>query len=276
MKKKDKKKNRIVQLVEKIKEDKIAFAVYAILRLIVIIVLVRSIFLREWESVYVCALTLTLLLLPPFVEKQLNLELPTALEVTAFVFVFCAEILGELGAYYVKVPFWDAALHTTSGFIFAAFGFCLLDLLNRNKKVNLTPLTLTLVAFCFSMTVGVVWEFFEFSADFFFNTDMQKDTVVNGLYTVLLDPTLENEVVSIENIVKTTLETADGQSIVINGYIDIGIADTMKDLFVNFIGAVVFCIFGYIYVTKRGKRASRIVAGFVPKVVSSDEKESLD
>ncbi|MBO7149031.1 MAG: hypothetical protein J6V93_04150 [Clostridia bacterium] len=275
MKKREKRKNKIDQLVEKIKQDKIAFAVYAILRLIVIVILVRSIFLREWESVFMCALTLTLLLLPPFIEKKFNLELPTGLEITAFVFVFCAEILGELGAYYVKIPFWDTALHTTSGFIFAAFGFCLLDLLNRNKRVNLTPITLALVAFCFSMTVGVVWEFFEFSADMFINTDMQKDTIVRGLYTVLLDPTLENEVVAIENIVKTTLETADGQSIVINGYIDIGIADTMKDLFVNFIGAVVFCIFGYIYITKRGKRASRIVAGFVPKVVSNDEKEAL-
>ena len=140
--KKEKKSKKTFALVEKIKEDKVSFAVYAIIRLIVIFILIRSIFLREWESVYVCALTLVLLLLPPFIERELKIELPTGLEITAFVFVFCAEILGELGAYYVKIPLWDTALHTVSGFIFAAFGFCLLDLLNRNKRVNLSPLTL--------------------------------------------------------------------------------------------------------------------------------------
>ncbi len=266
-------KEKYFALINTIKEDKAAFAVYAIIRLIVIFVLIRSTFLSEWESVFVCALTLVLLLLPPFIEKRLNLELPTALEITAFIFVFCAEILGELGAYYIKLPFWDTALHTTSGFIFAAFGFCLLDLLNRNKRVSLSPLTLALVAFCFSMTVGVLWEFFEFGADFFFNTDMQKDTVINSIYTVKLDPTLENKVVAVEDIVKATLETANGDTVLLNGYIDIGIIDTMKDLFVNFIGAVIFSICGYVYITRRGKRSARIVAGFVPKVREKNQTQ---
>ena len=265
--KKQKNKSKLSELVDKIKEDKVSFSVYAIIRLIVILILVRAVLRGEWESVFVCVLTLILLLLPPFIEKGLSLELPTGLEITAFLFVFCAEILGELGAYYVKIPFWDTALHTTSGFIFAAFGFCLLDLLNRNKKVNFTPVTLTLVAFCFSMTVGVLWEFFEFAADFFVNTDMQKDTIIHNIYTVTLDETMQNKAVAIKDIVKTTVETANGSTVTFSGYIDIGITDTMKDLFVNFIGAIVFCLFGYIYITKRGKKTTRsIVEGFVPKV----------
>ncbi len=268
-----KKENKLKSLTDSIKKDKVAFAVYAVIRLMVILVLVRSILLGEWESVFVCLLTLFLLLLPAFVEKKFSIQLPTGLEITAFVFVFCAEILGELGAYYVKFPFWDTALHTTSGFIFAAFGFCLLDLLNRSKKVNFTPITLALVAFCFSMTIGVLWEFFEFGADFFVNTDMQKDTIVNSIYTVTLDESLQNKAVAATDIVRTTIEHADGSVTVIpDGYLDIGIFDTMKDLFVNFIGAVVFCAFGYIYITQRGKRATRkIVEEFVPKVKMPEE-----
>ena len=108
--KKEKKSKKTFALVEKIKEDKVSFAVYAIIRLIVIFILIRSIFLREWESVYVCALTLVLLLLPPFIERELKIELPTGLEITAFVFVFCAEILGELGAYYKRFHFRSVRL----------------------------------------------------------------------------------------------------------------------------------------------------------------------
>lgn len=261
----------IGELVENIKRDKAAFAVYATIRLFVILVLIRSVFLAEWESVFFCALTLILLLMPPFIEKKLKIELPTGLEITVFVFIFCAEILGELGAYYVKFSFWDTALHTTSGFIFAAVGFCMLDLLNRNKKVNFSPMALTLVAFCFSMTIGVLWEFFEFGADMFLNTDMQKDTIIHDLYTVTLDETLQNKTVALEDIARTTIEYANGKSVVLGGYLDIGIIDTMKDLFVNFIGAVVFCSFGFVCLTHRGKSPMRkVVEGFVPRVEKKD------
>ncbi len=262
---KKKQKKRI--LVEMIKENKAAFAVYATLRLIVLAIMVRSIFTAQWESVFVCILTLVLFLLPPFVEHKFKIELPTALEITAFVFVFCAEILGEIGAYYLKYPFWDTALHTTSGFIFASFGFCLLDLLNRNKKLSLTPLSLALVAFCFSMTIGVMWEFFEFGTDMLLKTDMQKDTFLGSISTVILDPLRENNSVVVNDIVQTVISPRATSPITISGYLDIGLIDTMMDLFVNFIGAAVFCIFGYIHVKQRGRgKALSIVRSFIPKV----------
>lgn len=273
MARQNKKKSKNQELVDMIKTNKIAFTVYAILRIIVIAIMVRCAFLRQWESFFVCILTLVLFLLPPFVEHKFKIVLPTALEITAFVFVFCAEILGELGAYYLKYPFWDTALHTTSGFIFAAFGFCLLDLLNRNKKLTLTPISLALVAFCFSMTIGVLWEFFEFSGDYFLRMDMQKDTVVTSISSVVFDPNGENDAVIINGIEKTVMHLKDGSTVSIDGYLDIGIIDTMKDLFVNFIGAVVFCVFGYVYITRRGKRATRsIVESFVPRVRDDDGK----
>ena len=266
------KKTKFPELAEHIKQNKAAFAVYAILRLLVILVLIRCIFIGKWESVFVCTLTLILFLIPPFVEKKFSIKLPTALEITVYIFVFCAEILGEISSFYVIYPIWDTLLHTTSGFIFAAFGFCLLDLLNRNKKVNFTPLTLTLMAFCFSMTIGVMWEFFEFFADRFMSLDMQKDVIVNSIFSVTFDESLQNQAVPITDILKTTLTLADGSTFVFDGYLDIGIIDTMKDLFVNFIGAVVFCTCGYFYIVHRGGRARKLVESFIP-TVQKDEKE---
>jgi hypothetical protein len=271
-KERSQRKKGISEIIAPIKENKWAATVYFTLRIITVGVLIRSIFLGQWESVFTCFLTLLLFTLPHFVEKSFRIELPTTLEIIAFMFIFCAEILGEIECYYIRYPLWDTMLHTTSGFVFAAFGFCLLDMLNRNKKLslNLSPLSLSLVAFCFSMTVGVLWEFFEFGADYFLRFDMQKDTLLSGLSTVTLDITNSNTAVLLDDITKTVIEHANGTITVIEGgYLDIGIYDTMKDLFVNFIGAVVFSFIGYFYVKHRGK--GKIAKQFIPIVEKEGE-----
>ena len=257
-------------LMEQIRKDKVSFAVYVILRFFVLAVLVRSAFAGRWENVFVCVLSLALMLIPSIIEKNLKIDVPTALEIVAYVFVFCAEILGEIGAYYVKYPFWDTMLHTVNGFMFAAFGFCLVDILNRNKKFTfeLSPAFFAVVAFCFSMTVGVLWEFFEFFADFFFHTDMQKDYFIRSIHTVALNPDAQNKAIHISDILSTTVNTSVGTAN-IDGYLDVGLIDTMKDLLVNFIGAVIFSMLGFIYVKHRGK--GRIASSFIP--VPEDKKQ---
>lgn len=97
---------------------------------------------------------------------------------------------GEISEFYLLFPFWDTVLHTINGFLAAAIGFSLVDLLNRSEKAvfSLSPLFMAIVAFCFSMTIGVVWEFFEFGMDQIGGLDMQKDTVIHTIRSVTLDP----------------------------------------------------------------------------------------
>ena len=264
-KKSDRKKGIFASLTKQIKKDKRAFVVYAILRLLVIGVLVRSIFLSQWESVFTCSLTLVLLFVPSMLERGLKIEVPTTLEIITYIFVFSAEILGEIECYYMKFPFWDTMLHTVNGFMFAAFGFALVDIFNRHGKFTfkLSPLFCALVAFCFSMTVGVMWEFFEFGSDYLMHLDMQKDTMVYSINSTYLDPDGANNVIRIADIVSTDIHTSVG-TYTIDGYLDIGLYDTMGDMFVNFVGAVVFSFIGYIYVKQRGR--GRLAASFIPKV----------
>ena len=264
------KKNPYVRLVDQIRQNKVAFVVYCVMRVIVIGVIIRCAVQHRWESVFVGVLALILFLLPPLVERTFHLTLPTTLEVLVFAFVFCAEILGEIECYYMRFAFWDTMLHTVNGFMFAAFGFCLVDIFNRNKRFRfeLSPIFLSIVAFCFSMTIGILWEFFEFSGDALLATDMQKDFVINMISSVKLDPTNSNKAVIIENITDTMV---NGESLGLGGYLDIGLIDTMKDLIVNFIGAVVFSIIGYIYVKTRGK--GRFAKRFIP-VLEEDGEQS--
>lgn len=235
-------------LLRKKKEEPAAFWTYVVLRFIVILILIRCILRGDIESAFVCVLVLVIYLLPQFVENRLNIDIPTTLEVIIFVFVFAAEILGELQSYFIKYSNWDTILHTSSGFLCAAVGFSLVDLLNRsdNVKVQLSPGYLAITAFCFSMTIGILWEFIEFSADRLFLRDMQKDTIVNQISSVSLDPTNSNISITVKGIKDVILVTDSGeQALGLGGFLDIGLYDTMEDLFVNFVGAVVFSVVAF-------------------------------
>ena len=247
---------------KELREHKSSFIVFYILRILVIVTLVRQIFLHNYEGAFFCVLTIVLLYVPSWLQVKLRIELPPPLEITILCFIFAAEILGEVNAFYVNVPNWDTMLHTLNGFLAAAVGFSMVLLLNDDDRLtfDLSPFFLALVAFCFSMTIGVLWEFFEFGMDWFFHSDMQKDTVVNAIYTVELDPTRTNKVVAIKGIQDVLI---NGQSLGLGGYLDIGLIDTMKDLFVNFIGAVVFSVTGFFYAKSKGARKSP-AQSFVP------------
>ena len=239
------------------------FTVYLVLRLMVLATLVSSVIRSEYESAFICLLVLVLFMLPFFIQQNFGIELPSTLEIIILLFIFAAEILGELECYFITFPYWDSMLHTTTGFLCAATGFALIDILNRNSRIKfeLSPIYVALAAFCFSMTVGVLWEFFEFGMDRIFHMDMQKDTVVSSITSVMLDPTNKNIPVTIDGI---TSVTVNGQELGFGGYLDIGLYDTMEDLFVNFIGAVVFSTIGYFYIKYRGK--GKLAKAFIPTI----------
>ena len=240
--------------------------VYILLRTSVVLVMLAQIFNRNFENVFLCVLTLILFMLPSTLERKLDLDLPNTLEIIILLFIYAAEILGEIGAYYVTFPYWDTVLHTLNGFLCAAIGFSLLDILNRHNGVrfHLSPLYLAIMSFCFSMTVGVIWEFFECTMDQLFFLDMQKDTVVSAIGSIMLDPTGGNTPIVLKNITDVIVVQADGTqtALGLGGYLDIGLLDTMEDLFVNFIGALTFSIIGYFYVRSRGK--GKFAKRFIP------------
>ncbi|MDR1329275.1 MAG: hypothetical protein LBK23_06710 [Oscillospiraceae bacterium] len=229
--------------ISRVKRSPRLFALYIVLRVLVIGVLVAQIFNANWENVLLCVFTLILFMIPSFIEKRAKIDVPDTLEVIVLFFIFAAEILGEIAGYFVNVRGWDTMLHNVNGFLAAAIGLALIDILNREDRfaISLSPVFVAVFAFCFSMTIGVVWEFFEFGMDVLFGTDMQKNTVF-----------------------------ADG-------YIDVGLYDTMKDLLVNFLGAVVFSTLGYFYIKRRGEgRGGRFVRRFILTKIGEDGEDEQE
>lgn len=254
--------------------------VYFVLRFLVILVMIRQIFTANWNNVFLCILTLILFLVPVVIDRKFNIRLPNTLETIILLFIFSAEILGEINEFYLHFAHWDTILHTLNGFLCAAIGFSMIDILNRKEvfHTKLSPIFVALVAFCFSMTVGVLWEFFEFGMDRVFKYDMQKDEILKTIATVELNPSGKNVAVVIDNIEKTIIQSRDNEGNLVlteidGGYLDIGISDTMKDLIVNFIGAIVFSILGLLYI--KNKDEYKFAEQFIP-VLKRREKAEED
>lgn len=186
-------------------------------------------------SILFIAIPLALLI----VEKYLRINFPTVFLIIFFL-VPIGCILGSCYDVYSAVPWFDTVLHTISGFIFACLGFGLFAKLTppNNRK---SFLACFIFGFVFSMAIAALWELFEYACTLFGFADMQEDTMIDGFMSYLLSGT-HSAGVLVEDIAQTIIFFGDGQKIVLDGYLDIGLIDTMVDIFVCFIGAVVYCI----------------------------------
>jgi len=254
--KKQAKKIKIQELREK---KGYALTIYLILRFLVILSMIRQFMNGNMSGVITCILTLILFLIPSLLDKKFNIELPNTLEVIILLFIFSAEILGEINEFYIHFKNWDVMLHTINGFIMAAIGFSLINILNNDDRfhVNLSPIFVSAFALCFSMTIGIFWEFFEYGADNLLKYDMQKDTTVIELTSVNFDPNKGNKAVTIP--IESIVVNGEDWMAIYGGYLDPGLHDTMNDLFVNLIGALSFSIIGWLYIKDDNKFAEKFM-----------------
>ncbi len=161
-----------------------------------------------------CIFGVFAMLLPGALKKRVRLDIPSNMLIIYAVFLYCAIYLGEVRSFYYSVPHWDTVLHTFSGAMLGALGFSFINFLNKTDHVplNLSPVFVAAFTFCFAVTLGVVWEIYEFSADTILHTNMQKFALEGG-------------------------EPLIGAA---------ALADTMKDLIVDSIGALVMAVIGYV------------------------------
>ena len=173
-----------------------------------------------------CLLGAVVIHIPAIFQKKLHMEIPTFLYVFYIIFLYCAIFLGEVRNFYYVVPYWDSILHSFSAVMLGLFGFIVVDFLNRGftKSVSLRPIFVAVFALCFAMTVGVLWEIYEFSVDGIFKSNMQKYITADG--TVLV-----------------------GHQ---------ALTDTMKDLILDFVGSFVGSAIGFVSILKRGKKKDKV------------------
>lgn len=172
-----------------------------------------------------CILGIIVMFIPSFVEHKLSIDIPNNMEITYFIFLYCAIYLGEVRNFYYLIPYWDVILHAFSGAMLGALGFSLVCYFNDTDffEINLSPFFIALFAFCFALAAGVVWEIYEFLADSLIGTNMQKFIIADG--TVLV-----------------------GHA---------ALKDTMKDLIVDAISSLIITIIGYCTIKNNNKTKNR-------------------
>ena len=211
-----------------------------ILELYIIVLLVIQVKNQCWMNVFLCITTIFLFRIPMILKNQFHLIVPLTIEIVLYLFVISAIILGEIIRFYLIIPHWDTILHMISGFVAASLGFSMLKKIIIQKELEKNTLMISILIISIASTIGLIWEFCEFSLDYYFQLDMQKDTIVTKISTI----NKNNSLMNITEITKTILNTKTNSISIENGYLDIGLIDTMKDLFVTILGAILFC---YIY-----------------------------
>lgn len=166
-----------------------------------------------------CVLGIVVWSLPSLLNRRMNITLPNSFLTMYFLFLYCAIYLGEVRNFYYAVPHWDTVLHTFSGAMLGALGFSAVLLLNdtRCDKFHLSPLFVALFAFCFAVTLGAIWEIYEFTLDSIMDLNMQKAFLED----------------------RTPLVGREA------------LMDTMKDIIVDMAGAGIMSTVGYALMKKR-------------------------
>lgn len=157
-----------------------------------------------------CIAGLVIMMIPRIIEKRKKIDIPDVIEIIYFIFLFCSIYLGEVHNFYYLIPYWDTILHAFSGLMLGALGFMLVRLLNDSKfSIQLSPFFVAFFAFCFAITAGAIWEIYEFTIDGIFSTNMQKfitadNTVLIGR-DALYDTMMDLVVDSLSALVISTI-----------------------------------------------------------------------
>lgn len=242
------------------KTNKFALIVFVVIFGLSLAALGKSIVLGDFMKIGLSFVALILYFVPLFVNQILRIQMPILLEIVYYLFIFASLILGEVFAFYGPFPFWDVILHFLSGFIFTGVGFSLVQILTKNKEAKILAM---LFSFCFSITIGTLWECIEFTFDMAVQTDAQKDAHISQIATITLQRDGGNQPVLVEDIIGTDLHLKNGEIATIDkGYLDIGLIDTMKDLLVNLLGSILFLIPATFYL-KQGSKATHFINSFI-------------
>lgn len=187
---------------------------------------------REPDRLALAFGTLLFVMLPMLLERLFHCRVCLPVYIFALAYAI-GPMLGHCWKLYYTVPVWDKLLHTCGGVMFAILGAYFFDCLVKEKS---HPAARTIFALCFSIAIAVLWEFCEFGADIFLGTDMQDDMLVTQLTSYLLGEGV-GVTGSIENIQSVTVN-----GIALPGYIDIGLTDSMLDMLLESLGALVTCL----------------------------------
>lgn len=202
-----------------------------LMRVVVIFYLIIGIIKWNTTTVVAALLSLVLMTITSYLKKKLNLD--KKLELLIYIFIITTEVLGQIYHFYTRVPIFDIIIHTYSSFVISYIALIII------KKHKLPKIITILFIFSFAMMCESIWEIFEFGTDHLLKTDMQKDTIINEITSYYLSENGDTPTTMVvDNVVVNNISFTDKY----NGYLDIGLYDTISDMSCALVGALIFII----------------------------------
>lgn len=146
-----------------------------------------AVYEQQWDSLFVTVLTFALTFVPIQFQRFYHIRIPVVFTSAIIVFTYATLFLGEIGNFYERLWWWDVFLHGGAAIGFGLIGFIFMFMLFGGDKYAAPPIAIAWFAFCFSMTLGVIWEIFEFAVDQMFNANMQKSGLTDTMYDLIVD-----------------------------------------------------------------------------------------
>jgi hypothetical protein len=163
------------------------FAITFIVRVSLLIAIISSIVQGNWGALFLALLTLILTFLPALIRRNWKITLPHEFEIIIVLFIFSSLFLGEFNDFYQKFWWWDIFHHSFGSLALGFIGFVILYTLFEEKIVYAKPITISIFSFCFALSIGAIWEIFEFAMDSFFNWGMQASGLVDTMWDLIID-----------------------------------------------------------------------------------------
>lgn len=169
--------------------ERVKLLIYILFRISIIIAGVIAIFKSDWTNLALAIVTMLLTFLPAVAKREFNIYYPGEFEVLILAFIYASMYLGEMRSFYYRFWWWDVMLHTLSGMIIGAIGFSLVYILNgaENVTLELSPLFVVVFSFSFALSIGALWEIYEFFMDSAFGLNMQKSGLVDTMWDLIVD-----------------------------------------------------------------------------------------
>lgn len=142
---------------------------------------------RQWPLAFLAILTLGLTVLPSPLFRRLGIRLPGSFLAGIVLFIFATIFLGEAFDFYNRYWWWDVVLHGGSALGFGLVGFLFVFTLFEGDRYAAPAWALGLIAFCFAVTIGTLWEIFEFGMDRSFGLNMQKSGLSDTMGDLIID-----------------------------------------------------------------------------------------
>ena len=169
--------------------ERVKLLIYILFRISIFVAGVIAIFKSDWTNFALAVVTMLLTFLPAFAKREFNIYYPGEFEILILAFIYASMYLGEIRSFYYRFWWWDVMLHTLSGMIIGAIGFSLVYILNGSERIalQLSPVFVAVFSFSFALSIGALWEIYEYFMDSAFGLNMQKSGLVDTMWDLIVD-----------------------------------------------------------------------------------------